>query len=301
MKNKKYLGAILLIITAMVWGAAFVAQKAGGAVGAFTFNATRSCLGGLVLLPLVIAKNKGETKKQKKNVWLGGIICGAVLATASMFQQFGLETESAGKGGFITALYIIIVPILSIIFGKRPNIFVFLSVLLAAVGMYLLCFKAGEVTSIKAFFSFNRGERLLLIGSLLFSIHIMVIDHFSPKVNGVKMACIQFFTAGLICSVGMFVFEHPEINNILSFWKPILYAGLLSCGVGYTLQIVGQKYVQPVVASLLMSLESVFAVIFAWLLPPHATMNEREIVGCVIIFIAIVIAQLQLPSRKRSK
>ena len=299
--DKKYLGAVLLILTAMIWGAAFVAQKAGGRVGAFTFNATRSLIGAVALLPLVISKNKGESKKQKKTVWLGGIICGAILATASMFQQLGLETESAGKGGFITALYIIIVPIISIFFGKRPNVLVWISVLLAAIGMYLLCFKAGEISSIWDFFSFNKGERFLLVGSLLFSVHIMVIDHFSPNVNGVKMSCIQFLTAGIICSVGMFVFEHPEFNNILSYWKPILYAGLLSCGVGYTLQIVGQKYVQPVVASLLMSLESVFAVAFAWVLPPHAVMNEREIIGCVIIFVAIVLAQLRLPSGKRAK
>lgn len=298
--NKKYLGVGMLVLTAMIWGAAFVAQKAGGGVGAFTFNATRSIIGAVALLPVVLFNRKGETKVQRKNVWIGGVLCGIVLTVATMFQQIGLETESAGKGGFITALYIIIVPIMSIFLKKRPNFLVWIGVLLAAIGMYLLCFKSGEIKSIGDFFSFTKGEKLLLMGSLMFSVHILVIDAFSPKVNGVKMSCIQFFTAGVLCSIGMFIFEHPEISNILSYSIPILYAGVLSCGVAYTLQIVGQKYVQPVVASLLMSLESVFAVIFAWILPPHSTMTEREIIGCVVIFVAIVLAQLKLPSKKKS-
>ena len=297
--SKKYLGIGMLILTAMIWGAAFVAQKAGSGVGAFTYNGVRCLLGALVLLPVVIFGGKKETKKQKQNVWIGGILCGIVLSAAIMFQQFGLETESAGKGGFITAIYIVIVPLVSVFIGKKPNVLVWFGVLFALIGMYLLCFAPGEVTSIGEFFSFTKGEKQLLMCAVMFSVHILVVDNFSPKVNGVKLSCIQFFTAGIICSIGMFMFEDPEVSRILVYWKPLLYSGLLSSGVGYTLQIVGQKHVQPVLASLIMSLESVFAVLFAWILPPFARMSEREIIGCVIIFVAIILAQLRLPKGKR--
>ena len=301
MDKNKLLGAGMLLITAMIWGAAFVAQKEGGGVGAFTFNAIRMLIGSLVLVPVIfLTKGKTtESKSEKKTVWLGGVICGVILCAATLLQQIGLETESAGKGGFITALYIIIVPLISMFIGKRSNALVWIGVVFAGVGMYLLCFKKGEVNSVSDIFSLTKGELLLFACSIMFSVHILVIDAFSPKVNGVKMSCIQFLVAGIICAIGMFIFENPQIDTILEYWQPILYTGVMSSGVAYTLQIVGQKHVQPVIASLIMSLESVFAVIFAWVLPPHATMSVREIIGCVIIFVAIILAQLKLPQKAK--
>ena len=202
---------------------------------------------------------------------------------ASSFQQIGIGYTTVGKAGFITALYIIIVPILGIFLKKKVPLAVWLSVFIAAVGMYLLC--------ITEKFTIGMGDLLMLACAFCFSAHILVIDHFSPHVDGVRMSCIQFFTCSLLSAVAMFLFEKPNLPDILSAWLPILYAGVLSSGVGYTLQIIAQKNTNPTVASLLMSLESVFAVLAGWVLLGQK-LSLRELLGCVLVFAAILLAQL---------
>lgn len=249
--------SLILLLTATIWGVAFVAQSVGMEyIGPFTFNAIRCVLGGLVLIPVILVlKKKKETgaenqeKEDKKTLWAGGIACGVILCIASNLQQFGIMEASVGKSGFFTALYIVMIPVIGIFIGKRPGIKLWFCVALAVVGMYLLCMKDGS-------FTIERADIMLLLCALAFSFHILVVDYFSPKVDGVKMSCIQFFVCGVLSAVGMLFTETPDISNIQAAWLPLLYAGLLSCGVGYTLQIVGQKGINPVIASLIMSLES---------------------------------------------
>lgn len=287
----------LLVLTALIWGCAFVAQSVGVEyVGPFTMNSVRTILGGLTLLPVIFVldriKNKEKStetiseedrKKERKILLLGGVCCGCLLAVASSVQQIGIMYTSAGKAGFITALYILIVPILGLVIGKKVGIKVWIGVGLAAVGMYCLCITDG--------FSIGMGDVLVLICAVVFSFHILAIDYFAPKVDGVKMACIQFWVCGILCAVPMYLTEEPQISQILAAWMPIAYAGVLSCGVAYTLQIVAQKNVEPTVASLLLSLESVFAVL-AGAVILHERLSIKETIGCVLVFIAIILAQL---------
>lgn len=277
---------LMLLTTALIWGVAFVAQSVGmDYIGPFTFNCVRSLLGGLVLLPCIFLLDRldgGKTAAQKKWPVLGGVCCGVVLAVASSLQQIGIAHTSVGKAGFITALYIVIVPLLGLLGGKRVGGRIWAAVALAVAGMYLLC--------ITESFTIGLGDLLVLLCAFCFSIHILVIDHFSPNVDGVRMSCIQFFVAGALSLVCMFLFETPSVPAILSAWAPILYAGLLSCGVAYTLQVVAQKDTDPTVASLILCLESVFAVLFGWLLLGE-TLSMKELLGCILMFVAIVLAQ----------
>ncbi|WP_418718022.1 DMT family transporter [Candidatus Allofournierella merdipullorum] len=288
----------VLALTALIWGVAFVAQSVGGEhVGPFTFNCVRSLLGGAVLLPMIplLGRLSGNRREEaapadRKNLWLGGALCGIILGLASSLQQWALEYASVGKAGFITALYIVIVPVLGIFFHRMPGAQVWLAVVVAVAGLYLLCWSGGA--------ALGPGEWMLFGCSALFSLHILVIDHFSPLVDGVKLSCIQFFVAGLFCAVPTLLFEKPAVSDVLAAWAPILYAGALSCGVAYTLQVVAQKHVEPTLASLTLSLESVFSVLAGWLLL-HQTLTARELAGCALVFCAIVLAQL--PSRKKVK
>lgn len=289
----KLKNSLLLLLTATIWGVAFVAQSVGMEhVGPFTFVCARSVIGGLALLPVIAVlrqtgtspkQTREERQKARRVLLLGGVCCGAVLCFASVFQQVGILYTTVGKAGFLTACYILIVPLIGLLFGRRCGAKVWCGVGLALVGLYLLCIKDG--------FSINLGDGLVLICALLFSLHILVIDHFSPKVDGVKMSCIQFFVCAGFAAVGMFVFEQPSWEQLLAAWAPVLYAGLLSSGVGYTLQIVGQKGMNPAVASLIMSLESVISVLAGWLILGQ-TLTVRELSGCVLMFAAIVLAQL---------
>ena len=215
---------------------------------------------------------------------IGGICCGLALCAASNFQQFGIAHTTVGKAGFITALYVVIVPILGLFFKKKVSIVVWFSVALSVVGLYLLCMTDSS-------FKLAFGDTLVLICALLFSIHIMVIDHFSPKGDGVVISCIQFFVAGMVSGILMLIFENPTIAGILAAWMPILYAGVLSSGVAYTLQIVGQKDMNPTIASLIMCLESVVSALAGWLLLNQA-LSARELAGCALMFAAIVLAQI---------
>lgn len=284
----------MLMLTALIWGAAFVSQSVSmDYVGPFTFNAARFFIGGLVLIPcMVFLKrwNKGEVqdhndeKKRRKDGVMGGICCGAALFVASGFQQIGVAGTTVGKAGFITALYIVIVPILGIFLKKKVQASVWISVAAATAGMYLLCMTGGSLT-------IGRGDLSVLIGSVCFSFHILIIDHFSPKADGVFLSCVQFFTAGILALVPSVLLEHEELSSLMAAWMPILYAGVLSCGVAYTLQVVAQKDTDPVIASLILSLESVFSVIAGWLILGE-TLSAREMAGCVLVFCAILLAQL---------
>lgn len=291
--------SLLLLLTATIWGVAFVAQSVGmDYVGPFTFSAVRSILGGIVLLPCIVffgrmdkqenAENKNidTTSKRKERQLLvtGGICCGTILCIASNLQQIGLQYTTVGKAGFITAMYIVLVPILGIFLRKKAGAKIWCGVGLAVVGLYLLCMTEGNV-------SFQKGDLLTLLCALVFAVHILVVDYFAPKVNGVKLSCIQFFTCGILSGICMFLFEKPQIEQILAAWLPILYAGALSCGVAYTLQIIGQKGMNPTVASLLMSMESVISVIAGWLILGQE-LSVRELLGCMMMFAAIILVQL---------
>ena len=304
--------SLLLLLTATIWGIAFVAQSEGGeAVGPLTFNATRNIIGSLVLIPVILLLNKinpqsnsadfTESDRQpmassgsnpfsrNKTLIAGGIICGICLCLASNFQQFGIQYTSVGKAGFLTACYIIIVPILGLFMKKKCSPFIWVAVVMALIGLYLLCITDG--------FSIGKGDFLVLICAFLFSLHILVIDYFSPKTDGVKMSCIQFLTGGMLGAICMFLFESPNMAMILNAAGPILYTGIMSTGVGYTLQILGQKGLNPTVAALIMSLESVFSALSGYLFL-HQLLTTRELIGCVLMFIAIVLAQLPDIRRK---
>lgn len=295
MKKGNLRSSALLLLTACIWGVAFVAQSVGMEyVGPFTFNFVRSILGGLVLIPCIFflkREKKAEAEKvseeekkaQRKTLLVGGICCGVALCLASNFQQIGIQYTTVGKAGFITACYIVIVPVIGLFMKKKCSPMIWLSVLLAVVGLYLLC--------INEQFSIGYGDILVFVCAILFSVHILIVDYFSPKVDGVKMSCIQFLVCGLLSGIAMLFAEQPQLSAVLLAWKPIAYAGIMSCGVGYTLQIVGQKGMNPTIASLILSLESCISVLAGWLLLGQ-TLSMREGLGCVVMFAAIILAQL---------
>nr|WP_280515717.1 DMT family transporter [Cuneatibacter sp. NSJ-177] len=296
LKNSLY-----LLFTATIWGIAFVAQSVGMEyLGPFTFNSVRCLIGGAVLLPLIWVREKkavwiqaSDTAEQKrirkKNLVSGGICCGLLLFLASNFQQFGIQYTTVGKAGFITACYIVIVPVLGLFLGKKCSPFLWAAVFLALTGLYLLCITDG--------FSIGLGDLLVLVCALLFSFHILVIDHFSPLADGVKMSCIQFFICGILSGIAALFTESLEVSALFDAWVPLLYAGVLSCGVAYTLQIVGQRGMNPTVASLILSLESCISVLAGWILLGQK-LSSREIFGCAVMFAAIVLAQL--PQKRRT-
>lgn len=298
--SKKLRGNLMLLLTALIWGSSFVAQRTGmDYIGPFTFNGIRSFIGGLALIPVILlmsgkrSPNSEEDpekdlsdeqkRKERKTLLIGGIVCGVVLFTAGSLQQIGLVYTTAGKAGFITALYIVLVPVMGVFIGKKVKPILWLCVAMAVAGLYLLCIKEG--------FSLSKGDFLVLLCAFGFTLHILVIDYFSPKTDGVKMSCIQFFVCGAISIVPMIAMETVVLSDILACWLPLLYAGVLSCGIGYTLQIVAQKDTNPTIAAMLLSLESVFAVISGAVIL-HEHMALRELIGCIIMFAAIIIAQL---------
>ena len=295
--------SILLIMTALIWGVAFVAQSSGGdAVGPYTFNCIRSFIGSIVLIPVIKlsdrmhwTRKKPESREDKKRLLISGISCGIVLAIASNLQQVGIWLGTpVGKAGFLTACYTILVPILGLFIKKKCGWNIWLGVMIAVVGLYLLC--------IQGSFSIQFSDFLLLLCALSFAIQILIIDHYVDMVDGVRMSCIQFFVCGIISAMPMIFVDMglsaPEISEWVSAladpysWIPILYAGVMSCGIAYTFQIIGQRGMNPTVASLLMSLESVFSVLAGWVLLNQA-LSLREIFGCLLIFSAVVLAQLQ--------
>lgn len=284
--------SLLLLLTATIWGVAFVAQSVGmDYVGGFTFNMARSLIGSAVLLPVIWFMGRNSSKKaeetqgssSRKDLLWGGLACGILMCLASNFQQFGIKYTTVGKAGFITACYIVLVPILGLFLKKKCSPFIWLAVAMSVAGLYLLCITDG--------FSIGKGDILVLICAVLFSFHILVIDYYSPKVDGVKLSCIQFLVCGILSGIPALIFEKPEMSAVLTAWQPILYAGVMSCGVAYTLQIIGQKNMNPTVASLILSLESCISVLAGWVILGQQ-LSAREIAGCVIMFAAIILAQL---------
>lgn len=297
MKQSSAKNLCLLFVAALIWGTAFVAQSVGmDHIGPFTFNAVRSLVGGIALIPVILFFNRRKSPERReteranrKTLLLGGVCCGLALGVASCLQQVGIQYTTVGKAGFITALYIVIVPILGLFFHKKVGAKLWISVVVAILGLYLLCMSGS--------LRLSWGDFLVLLCALCFSAHIMVIDYFSPKVDGVEMSCIQFFVAAVFSAVLMLVVEGvPDPHAVAISWMPILYTGVLSSGVGYTLQIIGQKGVNPTVASLVLSLESVISVLAGWVILGQS-MSSREILGCVLMFGAIILAQL--PERKK--
>ena len=300
--SKKMRGNLMLLLTALIWGTAFVAQSAGmDHVQPCTYNGIRTLIGGLVLIPVILlfdrlkpAESRPSAEEQRvinKNSLLGGVCCGVVLCVASCFQQFGVSMTTAGKAGFITALYIVIVPLMGVFIKKKIPKIIWLCVAIAVAGFYLLCVKEG--------FSIGTGDLLVLCCAFFFSIHIMVIDHFTAgKVDGVRMSCVQFLVAGIMAIVLMFLFEEPTLASVWNARVSILYAGVMSCGVAYTLQILGQKDTDPTTATLLMSLESVFAALSGWVLL-HESLSLKEIFGCALVFVAVILAQIPLPVKTK--
>lgn len=296
--------SLILALTSFIWGISFVAQSEGGdAIGPYSFNCIRSFIGALFLVLIISITDKAgltkkpENKTAKRTLLTGGVLCGIVLCIATNLQQMGIYLGTpAGKAGFLTACYILLVPILGIFFKKKCGLNVWFAVAITLVGLYLLC--------IDGRFYIQLSDMLVMICAFCFSIHIMVIDYFSPKVDGLRMSCIQFFTVGVLTFLPMILVDIRKLGSLtlwldgftnLDAWIPLLYAGIFSCGIAYTLQIIGQKGVNPTVASLIMSLESVFSVLAGWVLLKEK-LNAKELTGCLLIFIAVVLAQL--PNKK---
>ena len=299
--SSKALGSVLLLIAAFLWGSAFVAQRHGGVIGAFTFNMVRSFIGCAALLIGIAVRDgirrargtyRPMTATQKKRVLLGGVVCGTVLGCASLFQQVGLGDTSTGNAGFITALYILIVPLLGLFSRKRVGLPVWLCIGVALVGLFLLS------VDVENGFSVVPGDALVLVCAFIFSLHILVVDRFSPEVDGVWLSCVQFFTAGIVSLVGLLcigipvLHETPSFAGVVSAAFPLLYTGVLSSGVAYTFQILGQARTPAALASLIMSLESVFALLTAMVIDGEMPQHAREWIGCALMFGAIIAAQL---------
>ncbi len=317
MSARRMRSNFLLLLTAFIWGTAFVAQSVGmDYVGAFTFNMCRFLVGGLVLAPAAVFVgwresvistgrhdrsgslpegadqylSNGNARRRIMDGVKGGLACGVVLFVASSFQQVGISMTTVGKSGFITALYIVLVPVCGIFMGKRVPKPVWTGVALATAGMYLMC--------VTESFTVNRGDICLFFCALSFTVHILVIDRVSPGSSGILISSVQFLTAGVLSAVLAFLFEEPRMSAIFAAASPILYAGVLSCGVAYTLQIVAQKDTDPTVASLLMSLESVFSLLAGWVIL-RQRLSGRELLGCICVFAAVVLAQL--PAKDSAK
>ena len=291
--SKKMKANLLLFIAAFIWGTAFVAQKSGGAIGSFTFNGIRTFIGGLVLLPLVIRNHKDKSLPLfTKEELTGGIVCGFFLFVAASLQQFGLAYTTAGKAAFITTLYVVFCPILSlIVHKKKTRPLVWLCVVLDVIGLYLLCMT-------DASFSIQIGDTLVILCAVAFAGQMVAVDNFIDRIDGIKLSCIQFLFSGLLGIICMFIFEgHVSVSNIMTAWFPILYAGVISCGIAYTFQVLGQKEATPTIAALILCLESVFGVLAGAVILGE-TMTMREICGCIIMFAAVVISNLPEKSNK---
>ncbi len=293
---KKSLSNLLFLIATVIWGFAFVAQKAAAVIPAFTVGAVRSLFAALFLMALLpvgekIAKNNSPSERRKpfefnRNELIGGLILGVILVVASAFQQIGISGADAGKAAFITALYVVIVPIISVFLGKRPHMNTIISVPVAILGFYFLCL--GPKVSLQL------SDVLVLMCAFIFAFHIITVDHFSPNCDGIRLSFIQFLVAFLLNAVIALIFESPiSLTAIGKEILPLLYLGILSSGVGYTLQILAQRDVDPTVSSIFLSLESVFGVIGAEVVLGER-MSTREYIGCAIVFVAILLSQIDV-------
>ena len=290
-------GVLMLLLTAFIWGTSFVAQSVGmESVEAFTFNGIRTLMGACVLLPFIMIRDRLTAKKMtdkqlterkrlnKKTVMYGAVL-GVVLCAASNFQQFAFNYSTSGKIAFITAFYMLFVPLIGLIFRKKTPLITWICVAFGFVGLYFLCMNPDDMSAV------NKGDILSLICSVIYAVHILLVEKFAPDVDGIKLSCVQFAVSGTISCILMFIFENPQISAVGNAILPILYSGIMSCGLAYTFQIVGQKYTEATVASLLMCMESVFGVLSGAVIL-HEVLSGREIVGCVIMFAAIILSQL---------
>ncbi len=301
--KSKVVNTLLLFLAAMIWGSTFVAQSVGVEyVQPFTFTGIRSVLGGTALLPVIALLDRRRPPEERRallplrsdrTLLRGGIVCGLCLFAGSNLQQYGIQFTTAGKCGFITSFYVALVPILSmLLLRRRYGWQTWVGVAVALAGLYLLC--------IREDFSVGQGDIYVLACAVAFAFHILAIDHFTARVDGVRLSCLQFLvcgTASLICTA---LFEQPRLPLILKAWLPLAYSGLLSCAVAYTLQILCQKHVEPALASLVLSLESVFSALAGWALL-HETLSGRELFGCLLTFGAVVLVELApAPAQKKS-
>lgn len=310
MKNNTK-GSLILLLTTVLWGFTFVAQDlAMEVIRPYAFQSVRSLIGSLVLLPVIfvmdgIKKKNGTyiapTREERNNLLLGGVVCGFCLCVASCLQQVGIAFgTSGGKAGFITAMYILFVPLFGLFIGKKVRPHIWLCVLLAGIGLYLLCMEGGE-------FGFATGDLLVLGCAVAFGFQILAVDHFAPRVDCLKLSALQFLVSGLLSSIPMFLFEGAkELTLVPAAIGPILFAGVLSCGVAYTLQTIGQKYTEPAIASLIMSFEAFFAALAGALVAvfhlfdlPGSMLTTREFIGCGVMLVAILLSQANLNWGKR--
>ena len=307
MSNKKSSAkyVIALFIAAFFWGTTFVAQSIGAkSVSAFTFLACRSYIGTVFLLPFIMMRDKGirkdkpelftpeNNKKRRKLHAKAGMICGFLLFAASIAQQYGIEFTTTAKASFITTLYVVFVPVFSIFIGKKPNAKIWVAVVFSVVGLYLL--------SISGSLRLSLGDSFVMLCSVIFAFQIMSVNHYSPKTDSLKLSCCMFFTVAILATISMFIFENPDWNSIYKALPSILYAGILSNGVAYTCQVIGQKGVNPSVASLIMCLESVFGALSGWVVLGEG-LTARELTGCTLMFTAILIAEVKLPARRKDE
>lgn len=280
-------GIFILLLTAVIWGSSFVSQSIGiKSVDAFTFMGVRTILGTLVLFPVVLINNGGFDNLIDKNTLKAGLILGTVFAIAQNLQQYAFYYSTSGKIAFITSFYMFFVPLLGLFLKKRIAPLTWLAIFIALGGLFLLCINPADMASV------NKGDLFALACSIVYAVQIMLIDKFTGEdINGIKLSFMEFLTAAILTSTMMFIFESPTIAGIKAAAPALLYSGIMSCGIAYTLQIIGQKHASPVVASLLMCFESVFAAIAGWLILKEA-LSAREFIGCAIMFAAIIISQV---------
>lgn len=289
MKNKMR-GSISLLVATVIWGSSFIAQSVGmDYIGPFTFQTMRSVLAVpfLILLVFLLEQNPGASLKKwfQPGLWKAGLPCGIALFLAAGLQQMGIVHTSAGKAGFITAMYIVLVPILGVFLKKKPPFTAWISVALAVAGLYLLsCVGVTQV---------NIGDLYLLGCALGYAVQITLVDQMGSNLDGLRLNCIQSLICGILSGIVMMTTEDVVVSNILSCWIPLVYAGIFSLGIAFSLQIIGQKYLEPTPASLIMSLESVFAVLFGWLLL-NERMTKYEISGCILVFTAVILSQIPI-------
>ncbi len=299
MKSQKLKGNLMMLLTALIWGTAFVAQSSAmDNISPFSFMAARYLLGSAVLLPVIYLFSKKGKNEDPKTLWLGGAACGVALFIASALQQYGIIYTTTAKAGFITTLYVIFVPLASLFWGKRPNWQVWVGVALSTVGFYLLCMTES--------FTLEAGDLLVLLCAIAFTGHIMIIDRFSPKVDGIKMSCIQFLVCGILSLLAAFIVGPAENENLLSAWLPIAYTGILSSGVAYTLQILAQKFTDAVMVSLIGSLEAVFATLSGYVFWKlgyigNGQVSLRQLGGCALVLCAVILVQIPLKPIKTNK
>ena len=293
MKNKLR-GSLAILVATVIWGSAFIAQSVGmDYIGPFTFQTMRSVLAVpfLIVVIFLIERNPAKSieKWMQPELWKAGLPCGIALFVAAGLQQMGIVHTTAGKAGFITAMYIVLVPILGIFLHKKPPITSWIGVVLAVIGLYLLsCVGVSQV---------NIGDVYLLGCALGYAVQITLVDQMGSAVDGLRLNCVQSLFCGIFSGTVMFLTEEPVLSNILACWIPLVYAGIFSLGIAFSLQIIGQQHLEPTPAALIMSLESVFAVLFGWLLL-HERMSAAELSGCVLVFIAVILSQV--PVKKKT-